>query len=94
MLVSFNKGASGLSSPCTVNLLGYVTSGPPSSFLINGKLVRKQQELADDLAECYTNKVSDVKKSLPGVNYDPLQLLRRVFRRWKPAGGKPSFVLK
>ena len=31
----------------TKQLLGNIPTGPPTEFLINGKLVRKQQQLAD-----------------------------------------------
>ena len=78
----------------TKQLLGSTSTGPPSTFLVNGKLVRKQQELADTLAEYYTRKVSDIKYSLPGVSFDPLFTLKRALSRWKPTGGRPKFSLK
>ena len=72
----------------TRRLLGAGTGEPPSTFLIDGKAVRKQDELAEILSQYYHNKVMEIKNSLPGVNWDPLRTLRRALDRWRHPGGR------
>ena len=78
----------------TKQLLGQVQTGPPTGFLVNGSMIRKQKDMANLLAEFYQNKVKLVKESLPGVGFDPLFILKRAMMRWKPTGGPPKFTMK
>ena len=78
----------------TKNLLGSQGAGPPTNFLINGRHVTKQKEIANTQADHYVNKVKYIKETLPRVCQDPLKLLDRAFSRWKPISGKPRFQLK
>ena len=61
---------------------------------MDGKLVRKQKELADYQANYYEQKVLKIKMKIPQVNVDPLKILKRNFKRWIPDGGMPKFTLK
>ena len=78
----------------TKQLLGHVPTSPPTGFLVDGSLIRKQKDMANLLADFYLNKVSLVKASLPGVGFDPLFVLKRAMNRWKPLGGVPKFKMK
>ena len=78
----------------TRELLGQVKAGPPTCFLVNGKPIRKQQELANHQAHYYHEKISKIKMNLPQVRHDPLQALKKLFSRWLPKGGRPRFTLK
>ena len=76
------------------NLLGYMKSGTPSCFKVDNVVFRKQKDLANIQVDYYEKKVNTIKDKLPRVNVDPLEILRSSFERWRPAGGRPSFVLK
>ena len=78
----------------TRKLLGWKQLGAPTSFNVNGKIVRKQKELADCQINCYEEKINLIKTGLPQVNLDPLYVLKRLFSRWNPVGGRPNFILK
>ena len=78
----------------TKQLLGQTPTSPPTGFLVNGIFIRKQKDIADILAKFYMDKVDMIKDSLPGVNLDPLRILRRALRRWNPPAGNPKFTLK
>ena len=78
----------------TKKLLGNTTVSPPDRFLVNGKVITKQKDLAEALATYYDDKVKKIKNTLPRVCIDPLKTLRRAFSRWTPPGGRPKFQLK
>ena len=78
----------------TKKLLGSVTVSPPNRFLVDGKVLTKQKDIAEALATYYNDKVKKIKNSLPGVSQDPLKTLRRAYRRWAPPGGMPKFQVK
>ena len=78
----------------TKNLLGWSSGGPPTSFIIAGQPIRKQELIAETQATFYAEKVLQIKKSLPGVNRDPLHTLRKVFARWEPLTVRKVFSLK
>ena len=78
----------------TRRLLGTVTGGAPSSFLVKGKVVRKQDDMAEVLSSYYCNKVTEIKNTLPCVNFDPLIILKRAFDRWHPPGGRKVFHMR
>ena len=68
----------------TRKLLGWKTSTPPISFLVDGRPVRSQKEVANTQADYYDSKIVSIKNRLPRVRRDPLALLRKAFGRWVP----------
>ena len=78
----------------TRNLLGWKQLGGPTCFKIDGEIIRKEKMLADCQADYYVEKLTKIKNELPKVNMDPLAILKRIFGRWQPPGGMPSFSLK
>ena len=78
----------------TRTLLGWKSAGPPTCFLVGGRAIRKQQDIAETQASYYQDKINQIKEDLPKVNIDPLSVLKRFFRKWIPAGGRPKFELK
>ena len=78
----------------TRQLLGWEQSGPPSCLNENGKILRKQKEIADCQASYYADKISKIKSKLPQVTIDPLGILKKSFKKWRPAGGMPTFILR
>ena len=45
-------------------------------------------------ARYYTDKVQQIKDTLPRVNRDPMELLRKAHERWIPVGGRSEFHLR
>ena len=78
----------------TRKLLGWNQAGPPSCLKVNGVIVRKQKEVADSQAEYYSQKIIKIKAKIPQVTIDPLHILKKAFKNWKPSEGNPSFSLK
>ena len=76
------------------DILGIRAAGPPTSFLISGRLVRKQDDLANAQLDYYIEKLDTIRKSLPKVRNDPLRYISKLFKKWNPPGGKPKFSLK
>ena len=76
------------------DILGIRRAGPPLAFLQNGNLTRKQSEVANIQMQYYHDKVKSIRESLPLVMNNPLAVLDKLFTRWSPVGGKPSFSLK
>ena len=76
------------------DLLGTVKAGPPTSFLQDGQVIRKQKDIANVQMKYYLDKVTAVKASLPRVRNNPLGTLQKLFARWRPLGRKPKFSLK
>ena len=68
----------------TRDILGWKMSPPPQCFLVDGRMIRKQEELANIQAAYYKNKVKGIKTRLPRVRTDPLKYLKRAFDRWLP----------
>ena len=64
-------------------------STPPKTFLIDGKAVKTQKEVANAQADFYEQKVNGIKDRIPRVRSDPLFLLKRAFDRWIPVGRIP-----
>ena len=48
----------------TKKLLGNTTVSPPDRFLVDGKVITKQKDLAEALATYYDDKVKKIKKTL------------------------------
>ena len=78
----------------TRKLLGWNKQGPPSSFLVDGILVKKQQQIANHQADYYDKKIKEIKNKIPQVNIDPLGQLKRIFGRWIRPGRIQQFELK
>ena len=78
----------------TKKVLGWFMSGPPSGLKVEGKMVRKQIDLANIQASYYVDKVQKIKIFLPKVNFDPLGAIKITFGKWCPARGKPKFSMK
>ena len=76
------------------DILGIRRAGPPLAFMSNGNLTRKQKEVANIQMQYYCDKVKSIKDSLPLVRNNPLAVLSKLFTRWSPVGGKPTFSLK
>ena len=78
----------------TRKMLNWNQAGPPTQFTSEGKIVRKEKDLADLQALFYRDKVRNIKNLIPKVNRDPLKLLRNAFDRWTPETPVPIFHLK
>ena len=77
----------------TRRLLNWQPAGPPKSFLLDGRLTSKQQQVADIQVNYYANKLEKIRNQLPRVNIDPLATLRKAHQRWIPPS-KPEFNLR
>ena len=77
----------------TKKILGWKMSTPPKSFIIDGKPIRSQVEVANVQANFYENKVEGIKNRLPKVRRDPLYFLNKAFGRWVPSGRIPKLLL-
>ena len=78
----------------TRKMLNWNQAGPPTQFLSEGKVVRKEKELADLQALYYRDKVRNIKNLIPKVNRDPLEKLKKAFDRWTPETPVPVFHFK
>ena len=70
----------------TKRLLGWKMSTPPKTFLVDGRSLKTQKEVANAQADFYEMKVNGIKDRLPKVRRDPLFHLKRAFDRWIPSG--------
>ena len=64
------------------------------AFMSGGVLTRKQKDVANIQMKFYCDKVQSIKDSLPQVRNNPLSVLNKLFTRWSPVDGKPTFSLK
>ena len=64
----------------TKSLLGWKTSGPHTRLNFEGRILTKQNEIANAQAKFYKSKVDKIKNNLPRVRFDPLKLLRQAFQ--------------
>ena len=78
----------------TRRLLGWSRSGPPTTFTIDGQIIRKQKDIVNVQSKYYQDKVRNIKESIPGVNIDPLIQIKRAFSRWRPQAPIPEFQLE
>ena len=76
------------------DILGSRKAGPPTTFLIEGRTIRKQTELANAQQNYYVSKIGSIRNSLPRVRNNPLRYLEHLFARWTPLGEKPQFRIK
>ena len=67
----------------TRELLGWTTGGPPSRFLIDGKVVESPRQLAMEQMKFYTKKLKDIRENLPDNTEDPLNKLDELFSSWE-----------
>ena len=78
----------------TKKMSNWKSGGPPTKFLINGKLIQKAEELANHQMRYFTEKLIRIRSSLGTSNSDPLRLLKLAFERWKPTQIIPIFETK
>ena len=78
----------------TKELLSWKSSPPPTGFLQDGKMYRKQKDIANIQAKFYRDKVNNIKRNLPRTEGDPLQVLKMAFEKWQPKHNIPIFKYK
>ena len=64
-------------------LLGWKQNQAPTSFLINGSLIRKPEELANAQMHHFEKKIEDLRNKQWPKEKDPLILLRGALKNWK-----------
>ena len=75
-------------------LLGWNKNLFPTMFNFEGKMIRKQKELANCQVNYYRDKVQKIKNSINKGNKDPLYYLRTAYMKWKPVVPVKTFHLK
>ena len=78
----------------TRQLIGWKSSGAPTSFNVGGVTISKQNDLANIQAKYYFDKILTIKSKLPLVRTDPLKYLKLAFEQWVPPGRIPTFSVK
>ena len=78
----------------TRQLLGWKQSGPPTSFNVDGNVIKKQQDLANTQANYYSDKIIKIKRNIPWVRSDPLKVLRKAHEDWTPERRIPELNLR
>ena len=81
----------------TKKLLKFKTAGPPSSFLLDGRLVKKPIELATMQMNYFTLKINKLMERLslqPDPPINSLSYLRTALQRWKNRDKVPEFKFK
>ena len=78
----------------TRQLLGWKSSGAPTSFNVGGVTISKQNDIANVQAKYYFDKIEKIKSKLPLVRSDPLKYLKLAFEQWVPPGRIPTFNVK
>ena len=78
----------------TKNQLGWRTGGPPSSLVVEGKVLSAPREIAEAQSKHFEKKVNDLKRNLPPTTGDPLHLLKKALNKWTNADSRPLFVLR
>ena len=72
-------------------MLNWKSGGPPTKFLINGKLSQKAVEVANLQMNFYVDKITKIRNSLGTTNSDPLKILKLAHKKWKPENQIPIF---
>ena len=67
----------------TKKLLNWNSGGPPKSFLVDGILKRKAQEVADTQQNYFKNKIIKLMDKLRPKTADPTDILRKAIERWE-----------
>ena len=78
----------------TKEQLGWNSGGPPSSFIIQGKLTNKPKEVAEHQMEYFDQKLKKLKDDLPYSATDPLKTLREAMERWEGADQRPEMQIR
>ena len=76
------------------DILGSRKAGPPTAFIIEGRIIRKQVDLANAQQDYYVEKIANIRSARPRVRNNPYKYLERLFSRWVPLKQKPVFSLK
>ena len=78
----------------TKSQLGWKSSGPPSSLIVDGKLITAPQKIAEAQNKYFSDKVTSLRNTLPPVTQDPLSILKTAMDRWTKADSRPMFKLQ
>ena len=78
----------------TRKLLNWKNGGPPQNFLIQGKLIRRPDELATHQMNYFTEQVKNLISRLPASTTNPLKWLAEAELKWKGRGTFESFSFK
>ena len=78
----------------TKQLLGWENDSTPRSFLIEGRLIRKQAELAEAQLKCYENKLNKLRNKMWIKQTDPLELLKTALERWNKSENFEEFEFR
>ena len=72
--------------------LGWNTNGPPTSMLVDGKITKSSQLIANAQLKYYKTKIENLMNNLPIPDMDPTYWLRKCIERWgRHADARPEF---
>ena len=77
----------------TKEQLGWGQGGPPTSLIIEGKLIAKPCEIAENLSKFFQSKIKKLLENISENTGDPLLLLKKTLARWKGLKYRPKFSL-
>ena len=75
----------------TKKLLNLKNGSSPQSFLVDGILIRKPEELANYQMKFFFEKVKTLTNKLQGTNTDPLSWLKKAMINWNKKGKFQKF---
>ena len=78
----------------TKEILGWTSPGQPNCFLIEGKIIRKPSDIANELQKCFVQKIKNLMKNLKKSNHDPLIFLKMALSKWGKFQSLPVFTLR
>ena len=64
------------------NQMGWKRSGPPNSFNVDNKIIRKPTDIANCQNNYYTEKTEKLNEKLPPNRNNPLTTLKAALERW------------
>ena len=62
------------------SFLGWSTGGPPTRLSINGNLIYKPIDIAQEMNNYFANKISNIAGNLPNCHVDALTLTRKIMK--------------
>ena len=78
----------------TNELIGKQSGNSPQQFVINGKIIRKQQEIANTQMNYYVDKIGKILGKMTDTGRDPHRFLDRALSTWESKDTFPLFELK
>ena len=75
-----NSGNSSKLWQSVKQLAGQTLKGPPNQIFINGSVITSPKEIATQMNQFFINKISRIRESIPFINTDPLEGLRRMIQ--------------